>query len=141
MSGARTAAKVLRGMQKAGIKVGSGPLVCTIKRSLHDEPADRAQPETPWQTPADPLALATFYPVTAIETLRGIRDATNSNIEVARRTLLVDATGVVPVRTDTIAVGVAPDDIDDTTRFEEISSVSPIAPGGVALMYELEMKS
>lgn len=141
MSGADIRADVAAGLAEAGTETGTGPLVCTIKRNLPDEPADNAQPETPWDRPADPLALATFYPVTAVQTMRTVQDGNIGLVGQRRRVLLVDATGIAPIKSDTIAVGVAPDDVDGFTRFEEIASVETVAPGGVALMYNVGLVS
>lgn len=135
------AAEIAVALAEAGTATGNGPLVCTIKRNLPDEPADHAQPETPWDRPADPLALATFYPVTAVQTMRMVQDGNIGLVGTRRRVLLIDATGTAPIKSDTIAVGVAPDDVDGFTWFEEIVSVDAVAPGGVALMYELELRS
>ena len=93
----------------------------------------------PWDEPADPANAPTLYPVTGIENVREVRDASGTLIGMTKRTLRVDATGVTPLKSDTIAVGVAPADVDADTRWEEILEVRTYAPGGVALYHTLDL--
>lgn len=108
---------------------------CTIRRAS----AEPDEPQTPWDVPADPVNAPTDYAVTAIENVQDVRDMTGTLIGVTKRTLTINATGVAPLKSDVIAVGVAPGDVTADTVFEEILAVKPLAPGGTALLYELEL--
>lgn len=109
--------------------------LCTIRRAS-DTPSD---PQTPWSefSPNPPA----YFEVTAIEDMQDVRDMSGNLVGIKRRTLTVDAAGVAPLKSDTIAVGVRIADVDAGTGFEEIVSVTPVAPAGVALMYEIELRS
>jgi hypothetical protein len=135
MSGAEIASEVAAALAEAGEAVGTGPYICTIRRAS-DEPDE---PQTPWDEPADPANAPTDYPVTAVEDVKEIRDMTGNLIGVQKRTLTINATGVEPLKSDTIAVGVAPDDVTSDTVFEEILAVKPFAPAGTVLLYELSL--
>jgi hypothetical protein len=135
MSGADTQAEVAAALAEAGEATGSGPYICTIRRAS----AEPDEPQTPWDEPADPANDPTDYAVTAVEDVKEIRDMTGNLIGVQKRTLTIDATGVAPLKSDVIAVGVAPDDVTSDTAFEEILAVKPLAPAGTVLLYELSL--
>lgn len=87
-------------------------------------------PETPWDT--TPQGTATDYTVTVIDD--GIKDRYIPGTLTTRRVrvLTIGATGIVPVKADRITVrGVT----------HEIEAVLPLAPGGVDLMFEIELAS
>lgn len=134
-AGTRIADRVRRGLARAGQRTGSGAYTCTIRRAS----TEPDEPQTPWDSPADPANDPTDYAVTAVEDIREVRDNSGALIGVTKRTLTIDATGVTPLKSDTIAVGVAPADVAEDTTFEEIIAVRPLAPGGVALLYELDL--
>ena len=133
MSGADIAAEIAAALAEAGEAVGTGPYLCTIRRA----PVDEAT--TPWAMPSANDSVD--YEVTAIEDVRDIRDMSGTLIGMQKRTLTINATGVQPLKSDRIAVGVAPADVTADTVFEEILAVKPLAPGGVALLYELELSA
>jgi hypothetical protein len=135
VSGAEIAAEVAAALAEAGEAVGTGPYTCTIRRAS----AEPDEPQTPWDDPADPVNTPQLFQVTAIEGVQDVRDTTGTLIGVQKRTLTIDATGVQPIKSDTIACGVAPGDVDGNTAFEEILAVKPLAPGGTALLFELEL--
>lgn len=137
MSGADIAAEVAAALAEAGEATGTGPYICTIRRAS----AEPDEPQTPWDDPADPPNEPSDFPVTAVEEVKEVRDMTGTLIGVQKRTLTVEATGVAPKKSDTIAVGVAPEDVTEQTSFEEILAVKPLAPGGTALLYELELSA
>lgn len=130
MSGTQIAAEIAAALGEAGEAVGSGALACTLRRlgsgpsSPHDETATGA--------PA-------HYPLTGIDDRREIRDASGSLTGRFRRTLTINATGEAPVKSDLIAVGVALADVDENTVFSEIEEVRPFSPGGVVLLYEVDL--
>lgn len=135
MSGASIAAEIAAALGEAGAATGTGPLLCTIRRA----PAEPDEPQNPWDEPADPANEPTLYQVTGIEDVSDVRDMSGTLIGVQKRTLTIDATGVVPLKSDTIAVGVATAAIVADTAFEEILEVETVAPGGVALMHNLRL--
>lgn len=136
-AGTRIAQRVKRGLERAGQRTGTGPYLCTIRRAS----SEPDEPQTPWDEPADPANDPTDYEVTAVENVQDVRDMSGTLIGVKKRTLTVSATGVAPLKSDTIAVGVAKADVDESTVFEEIVAVEPLAPGGVVLLYEIELNS
>jgi len=48
--------------------------------------------------------------------------------------------GVIPVKKDKIAIGVASTDVAPTTRFSSIVEVNPLSPSGIDLLYEVEVE-
>ncbi len=135
MSGTAIAAEVAAALAEAGEAVGSGPYLCTIRRAS----SEPDEPQTPWDEPADPANDPVDYEVVAVEDVQDVRDMSGMLVGVQKRTLTVSATGVAPLKSDTIAVGVAPSAVTADTVFEEIVAVEPLAPGGTALLYELEL--
>ena len=135
MSGLDIQAEIAAALVEAGEAVGTGAYTCTIRRASTE--AD--EPKTPWDPPADPANEPTEYPVTAIEDVQDVRDISGMLVGIQKRTLTINATGVAPLKSDVIAVGVAPDDVTNATVFEEIIAVKPLSPGGVVLLYELEL--
>lgn len=137
MTGPSIAAEVAAAFAEAGEAVGSGPYISTIRRAS----SEPDEPQNPWDDPADPVNEPADYAVTGIQEVKDIRDMTGMLVGIQKRTLTIEATGVAPLKSDTIAVGVAPGDVTAQTVFEEILSVKPLAPGGVALLFELELAS
>lgn len=135
MSGAQIAAEVAAALAEAGEETGAGPLVCTIRRAS----SSPLEPQKPWDEPSPLGDPPDLFPVTGIEDVQDVRDMNGTLIGMKRRTLTINATGVAPLKSDTIAVGIAPDDVVADTSFEEILEVMPVAPGGVPLMYELRL--
>jgi len=129
-AGTRIQNKVRRGIEKAGRKTGTGPLICTIGRNTGTG--------TPWDNNVSTVPDL-LYPVTGIENMQDVRDMTGTLIGMKKRTLTINATGVTPLKSDTIAVGVAPGDVVEGTKFEEIISVMYLSPGGTVLLYRLEL--
>lgn len=128
-------AEIAAALAEAGEAVGTGTYFCTIRRAS----SAPSEPVNPWDAPADPVNDPVDYQVTAIEDVQDVRDMNGMLVGVQKRTLTIDATGVVPLKSDVIAVGVAKADVAADTAFEEILAVKPLSPGGVALLYELEL--
>ena len=135
MSGAEIAAEVAAALAEAGEATGTGAYICTIRRAS----AEPDEPQNPWDEPADPANEPTLYPVTAIQEVKDIRDMSGMLVGIQKRTVTVSATGVAPLKSDTIAVGIAPDDVTEATLFEQIIAVSPLDIAGVPLYYELQL--
>ena len=130
MSGAEIAAEVAAALAEAGEATGNGPLICTIGRNTGTG--------TPWDNNVNTVPDL-LYPVTGIENMQDVRDMSGMLVGIQKRTLTINATGVSPLKSDTIAVGVAPDDVVEGTKFEEIISVMYLSPGGTVLFYRLEL--
>lgn len=132
-AGAKIAERIAKGLARAGQRTGTGPLICTIRRE------GEGGPQTPSEVGVVPEAVDLLFPMTAIESVQDVRDTNGTLIGVKKRTLTINATGVAPLKSDTIAVGVAPDAVTAQTAFEEILAVTPLSPGGTALLYELSL--
>lgn len=133
MSGFDIAEEIAAALAEAGEAVGDGPLLCTLRK------AGAGGRETPWDTTPEPGP--DLYELTALEVYLRLRDASGTLTGEQIRKLTVNATGAEPVNGDEIAVGVAKDAVTPETKFAEITQVTKVAPGGVALMYELELAS
>ncbi|WP_411975935.1 hypothetical protein [Sulfitobacter faviae] len=127
-NGTDIAAEVLAGLAEAGEATGNGPMICTLRRPAADGPTD------PWGGGG---SGPTYHEVTAVQTQKHIRDASGTLIGETRTVLLVDATGVVPLKSDYVSVNLRQADVDSDTRFHEIADVETVAPAGVALMYKV----
>ena len=130
MSGAEIAAEVAAALAEAGEAVGTGAYICTIGRMTSTG--------TPWDNTVG-IAPDLLYPVTAVESVQAVRDMPGMLVGIQKRVLTINATGVAPLKSDTIAVGVAPADVTDSTVFEEIIAVSPLDIAGVPLYYDLQL--
>lgn len=135
MSGSDIASEIAAALGEVSEAVGSGAYTCTIRRA----PDTPDTPATPWDEPADPANEPLLFEVSAVESIQDVRDMSGTLIGVKKRILTIDAVTVAPLKSDTIAVGVTSGDVSDATVFEEIMSVSALSPGGVALLYELEL--
>ncbi|QDP53964.1 MAG: hypothetical protein GOVbin2937_41 [Prokaryotic dsDNA virus sp.] len=127
-AGTDIAAEVLAGLAEAGEATGNGPMICTLRRPAAGGPTD------PWGGGG---SGPTYHEVTAVQTQKHIRDASGTLIGETRTVLLVDATGVVPLKSDYVSVNLRQADVDSDTRFHEIADVEMVSPAGVALMYKV----
>jgi len=134
-NGSDIAADVLAGLIEAGEATGQGRLFCTIKRP--------ATGPTEAQTPREAESIApgavTFFQVTAVQEMRRVQDQSGTLTSETMTMLLVDATGTAPIKSDLIAVGVAMADADTDTVYYEVAEVAPLSPGGVPVMYEVQL--
>ncbi|MBL4768273.1 MAG: hypothetical protein JKY94_11240 [Rhodobacteraceae bacterium] len=130
--GSKIAAKVAKGIAKAGAAVGDGPLVCTLKRPAIDT-------RTPSEVEAGATLDPTLHGITAVQSKKQIRDAAGTLTGKTMTVLTVSATGVTPLKSDLIVVGVALADIVAETVFIEIAKVEPLAPGGVAVLFKVTL--
>jgi len=93
-------------------------------------------PANPWDPPAGSPTYATVY---VVEGVREIRDAVGTTVLQTLRTLMVSAVGAGPNKGQQIAVGVAETDVTEDTVWNEIAEVRPLAPVGVAVLYEVDL--
>lgn len=99
----------------------------------------RAGPSTGEEWNPTPGAL-TYLTIHVIEDTREVRDTTGTLIGQTVRTLTATAEpGIEPHDDDTIAVGVS--DGATATEWLEIAAVRPLAPAGVAVLYEIDLRS
>ena len=133
MSGAEIAAEVAAALAEAGEATGTGAYICTIRRAS----AELDEPQNPWDEPADPVNAPQLFPVTAMKSVREVKDMTGTLIGVAYRKVKIVATGVLPLKSDVIALGVAPGDVTADTVFEEIIKIHTEEPTNVPLYHDL----
>ncbi|MEP2955532.1 MAG: hypothetical protein ABJN39_09345 [Sulfitobacter sp.] len=129
-AGTDIAAEVLAGLEEAGEATGNEPMICTLRRPAADGPTD------PWGGGG---SGPTYHEVTAVQTQKHIRDASGTLIGETRTVLLVDATGVTPLKSDYVAVNLRIADVTSDTRFHEIADAETVAPAGVALMHKVTL--
>lgn len=129
-AGTDIAAEVLAGLVEAGEATGNGPMICTLRRPAADGPTD------PWGGGG---SGPTYHEVTAVQTQKHIRDASGTLVGQTKTVLLVDATGVSPLKSDYVAVNLRIADVMSDTRFHEIADVETVAPAGVALMHKVTL--
>lgn len=95
-------------------------------------------PANAWDPPS---GSPTYHTVYCLEGVREIRDAAGTTILRTMRTLMISATGPAPAKGQRIAVGVSADDADEDSPWQEIEEVRPLAPAGVAVLYEVDLLS
>lgn len=130
MSGAGIADRVAAAFIRAGNATGTGPYICTLKRA-------GVAALSPKEAENNGDGAPTFHEITAIQGSQKQRDANGTLIGETRTTLMVDATGVKPLKSDVVALGVALADIDADTKYHEIDDVETTAPAGVPILYEV----
>lgn len=118
----RIRARIDAGLRRAGERTGEGPLVVTlIKPGVPTGPEYDSQ-----QGPA------TEHPLTVIQESHMQRDQSGTLIGEAIHGLIVSAhESAIPERADRIRM--------NDGRVVEIISVAPTAPGGIALLWEVEV--
>lgn len=142
--GSKIAAKVAKGIAKAGAAVGDGEFICTLKRPA----SGGGEPTTPWDAEDTAAGAPTLYEVTAIQNNQRVRDTSGTLIGESKRTLTISATGVTPLKSDLIVVGAAMIDVVnwftfffDGVAYEGISEVVTEAAGGVALFHSVTLEN
>lgn len=118
----RIRARIDAGLRRAGERTGGGPFIVTLVK-----PGTMIGPEH------DPRpGPATEHPLTVIQESQMQRDQRGTLIGEAMHGLIVSAhESSVPERQDRIRMG--------DGREVEIIEVAPLAPGGVALLYEVRV--
>jgi hypothetical protein len=94
------------------------------------------EPSTPGGPPSGSSSYSTVY---CIEGVREIRDQAGMTVLEVRRTLMISATGAAPTKGQQVAVGVTAEDAADATVWHEIVEVRPVSPGGIAVLYEVDL--
>jgi hypothetical protein len=129
-AGTDIAAEIAAALVEAGEATGDGALVCTLEQKT----GGTEDPRT------GPVATVTLSELVAVDFPVKIRDQAGMLVGHTVRTLTVNATGATPRKNDRVAVGVAPDVADEDSDWHRITEVRPLAPTGVALLYELEIE-
>ena len=122
MTAAAIRAEVAAALAEASAAVGDGPLIVTLVRTA-------GGPQTPWDTSA--FAATAETPLRAVvgRYQQGIIDGTL--IMAGDRRVMVEAGPVEPRTSDKLRIG---------GEDYAIVAVRPTAPGGVALMYEVQVR-
>jgi len=100
-------------------------------------------PDRPWDPEPGAPTYRTLY---AVEGFQEIRDASGTLIGQTRHTLTVTADpDVVPMKSHRVLIGQAAAYVDDATDknwpWVEIIEVRPLAPAGVAVLYEIDLSA
>jgi len=139
MSGEDIAAEIAAALREVGEAVGSGPLVALLKKPGATVPNPDAPPQNPFpdpNAPPDPDPEPNPEapdPVPVVIMLDSFTKKHHDKWEIRCTDLLVimEATVAVPTQGDKL-------DIDGLDY--DIMAVDPLAPGGVALMYECQCR-
>lgn len=122
------ASEVAAGLAEAGTATGTGPLVSTLRKRVGDR-------DGPWSAPTATADAA----VTVVQVSKKVRDGV-AMTERRVKMLLINATGAVPAKGDTVAIGTAPAAVTGATVWARIAEVETLAPGGTALMYKATLE-
>lgn len=133
----KIAAKVQRAIVKVADTSQPDGYPATIRRVVPGTP----DPAEPWIL-VDPTITYTTVRVVVFD--KELRDVNGTLIGMTKRTITISgAAGIVPTDDDTIAEGVAltfVDEADDATHpWQEIVACRPLAPAGIAVLYDLEL--
>ena len=136
MPGTAIANEVATALAEAGSETGAGaPYVCTLRRAA----SGPSEPQNPWDAEGEGAGTPTDYDLTCVKAKRRIRDQSGMLTGQVETVLLVDATVVAPLKSDTIALGVAKADVTADTAFVDIADIEATEPGGVAVMYKVTL--
>lgn len=92
-----------------------------------------------WDPQIDPPTYKTLY---AVEGFQEIRDASGTLIGQTRHTLTVTADpDAVPMKSHQVAIGIAAEDADEQSGWVDIEEVRPLAPAGVAVLFEIDLSA
>lgn len=100
-------------------------------------------PAQPWGAPT---GSPTYHTVRVMVAERELRDINGTLIGQTKRTITISgAAGVVPSDDDRIAEGITAEQAtaagDAAVAWQEIAEVRPLAPGGVVVLYEIDLVS
>lgn len=106
------------------------------------KPAGSA-PVNPWDPPA---GNPTYHQVIVMVSDKELRDVNGTLIGMTKRTVTISGVaGVVPRDDDKIVLGLHLTFVDEATdeavAWQEIAAVRPLAPAGVAVLYDLDIAS
>lgn len=98
-------------------------------------------PAQPWEPPS---GLPTYFTVRVMVAERELRDINGTLIGQTKRTITISgAAGVVPSDDDRIAEGITAEQAtaagDDAVAWQVVAAVRPLAPAGVAVLYDIDL--
>jgi hypothetical protein len=93
-------------------------------------------PANPWDAPT---GSPTYHTVYVVDDRHQLRDINGTLIGITRRTLTVSATGAVPLKSHTVAIGIKAEAATENSAWQEIVEVRPLAPAGIAVLYEIDL--
>lgn len=104
-------------------------------------PATLRRAGEPSGSPYDPTpGTPTYTTLRVLDRNEAVRDAAGTLVGETRRTLTVGTdAGVVPSKADKIAVGITAEEATEGSAWHEIAEVRPLAPAGVAVLYEIDL--
>jgi hypothetical protein len=89
-----------------------------------------------------PVSLPEHKDIIAVDLNERLRDANGTLVGTTQRKLLVStATGITPTKGDRVSVGITAAVATDDSEWHEISEVRPLAPGGLTLLWEVDLNS
>ncbi|MAN77784.1 MAG: hypothetical protein CML24_11475 [Rhizobiales bacterium] len=99
-------------------------------------------PEEPWAPVTDTI---TYHQVVVLISDTELRDINGTLIGMAKRTVTISgAAGVVPHDDDRIVLGMTSAQVttagDANVAWRDLVSVKPLAPAGIAVLYELTLQ-
>lgn len=131
------AAEVEQALASIGDVSQPGGYPATLRKSAEAAPAN------PWDPPSgDP----TYHQVIVLVSDKELRDVNGTLIGTTKRTITISgAAGVVPSDDDKIVLGshltFVDAETDEAVAWLELEAVRPLAPAGIAVLYELDLAS
>ena len=130
---ASIAAEVETAIRSIGHTSQSDGYPATIRREVPGA-VDPAEP----LIPGEPTITYTTVRVVVFD--KELRDVNGTLIGMTKRTITISgAAGIAPTDDDTIAEGIEAADASESSAWQEIVAVRPLAPAGIAVLYELEI--
>lgn len=133
-AGAKIAARVAKGLARAGARTGAGEYFATLRQI--------ANVGSEWA----PVQTTTDTTLTIVDLNKRVHDNPGTLIGQTLRTLLVSASaGVTIAKADKVAVGLTAalvataEAAFEPVAWHEIAEVRPLAPGGTVLLWEVDL--
>ncbi len=83
----------------------------------------------------------TYKTLYCVEGFQEIRDQSATLIGQARHTLTVTADpDAIPLKSHTVAIGITTEQADESSAWIEVVEIRPLAPSGVAVLYEIDVQ-
>lgn len=127
----KVAAEVAGALAEVGDVTQPEGYPVTLRRAGSDAPAN------PWDPPG---GTPTYTTLTGLVDTCARTDAAGTLIGQTVTTITVNATaGVVPSKSDSIALGITADEADESSAWIAIDEVRELKPAGVALLYDIDI--
>jgi hypothetical protein len=133
------AKKVDRAITKVADVSQPGGYPATIRRTV-----TVPDPDTPWD-PSAGITTITYTVVRALVSDKELRDINGTLIGITKRTVTISGVAAIaPAQDDGIILGEAlefVDEADDASHaWQTIIAVRPLAPAGVAVLYDIDLQ-